>query len=273
MSSASRNVSRLLGLGAAFASAYYVTQYARRTPPLGKTRLIAHRGGPRYAPENTLLAFSNAIAVGADMLECDVHLTRDGEVVVIHDETLERTTNGTGWVMDLTLAELRSLEAGAGERIPTLKELVALARPAGVELLVELKSPHLYPGIEFKVLTELEDEGYLDQCVLQSFDWDSLRRLRQLKPSARLGALYDRWQLDVSWPPADAEYVCPMAEMLLINPGLARTAHAEGRGIFVWFGQWENEWLYRYLRAFGVDGIIADDPLALKKVLAEGALG
>jgi glycerophosphoryl diester phosphodiesterase len=269
MSSFSRNLTNMLGIAAGATAAYYAAQYVRRTAPVGGTRVIAHRGGPKYAPENTLAAFQHAIAVGATMLECDVHLTRDGEVVVIHDETLERTTNGEGWVMDKTLAELRALDAGNGERVPTLKELVELAKRTGAELLVEVKSPKLYPGIEFKVLTDLEDAGYLERCVLQSFDWDSLRRLRQLKPSARLGALYDQWQWEVSWPAADAEYVCPPAEMVLLNPGLVRTAHSEGRGVFVWFAQFENELLYRYLKAFGVDGLIADDPVAARQVVEE----
>lgn len=269
MSSTSRNLTNLLGIAAGAAAAYYAAQYARRTPPVGGTRVIAHRGGPKYAPENTLAAFQHASAVGATMLECDVHLTKDGEVVVIHDETLERTTNSAGWVMDKTLAELRTLDAGNGERVPTLKELIELAKRANTELLIELKSPKLYPGVEFKVLTELEDSGYLDRCVLQSFDWDSLRRLRQLKPSARLGALFDQWQWEVSWPAADAEYVCPPAEMVLLNPGLVRTAHGEGRQVFVWFAQTEHELTYRFLKAFGVDGLIVDDPVAARQVVEE----
>jgi glycerophosphoryl diester phosphodiesterase len=266
--STTRTLARLLGLGTALVAAYYATAYARRTPPVLKPRVIAHRGGPVYGPENTLAAFARAFAGGAPAVECDVHLTRDGEVIVIHDETLERTTNGAGWVMDKTLAELKELDAGNGERLPTLAELVALARPYNAELLIELKSPHLYPGLEFKVLTELEDLGYLDHCILQSFDWDCVRRLRQLKPSARLGALYDVSNLDVSWPPADAEFVCPPAENVLLNPGLVRTAHGEGRGVFVWFSRGEAPWLYRYLKAFGVDGLIADDPEAAREALS-----
>ncbi len=265
--STTRTLARLLGFGAALVAAYYATAYARRTPPLLPPRVIAHRGGPKEAPENTLAAFASAFARGVPMVECDVHLTRDGEVIIIHDETLERTTNGTGWVMDQTLAELKQWDAGNGERLPALAELVELARPSGAELLIELKSPHLYPGIEFKVLTELEDLGYLDRCVLQSFDWDCVRRLRQLKPSARLGALYEVGNLDVSWPPADAEFVCPPAENVLLNPNLVRTAHSEGRGVFVWFSRGEAPWLYRYLKVFGVDGLITDDPDAAREAL------
>lgn len=265
--SSSRRFTNLLGLTLGAASAYYLAQYAGRTAPLGRTRLIAHRGGPRYAPENTLAAFTHAIEVGADMLECDVHLSSDGEPVIIHDETLERTTNGAGWVKDRPLAELRQLDAGGGETIPSLREYIELGRAAGVELLIELKSPHLYPGVEARVLAELEDAGYLDHTVLQSFDWDCLRRLRQLKPAARLGALYDWGQWDVSWPAADAEYVCPMAEAVLLNPGLIRQAHQEGRGVFVWFGRVEHPLTYRFLQAFGADGVIADDPVALRQTL------
>lgn len=279
--STSRRLTQTLGLGAGLAAAYYLAHYANRTAPLGRTRVIAHRGGPRYAPENTLSAFAHAVEVGADMLECDVHLSADGEPVIIHDETLERTTTGRGWVKDHTLAELRRLEAGeplrgslqrnaprsAGDSIPTLLELIELAKASGVELLVELKSPHLYPGVEARVLDDLETAGYLEHSVLQSFDWDCLRRLRQLRPSARLGALYGWGQWDVGWPAADAEYVCPMAETVLVNPGLIRQAHREGRGVFVWFGRIESLWAYRFLNAFGADGLIADDPVTARQVL------
>lgn len=256
-----------LGLAAAGTAAYYLTQYALRTPALERRRVIAHRGGARYAPENTLAAFAHGAAAGAEMLECDVQLTADGQVVVIHDETLERTTNGYGDVGTRTLAELRELDAGNGERIPTLQELIDLAREADVELLVELKSPARYPGLEEHVLSLLEGSSYLDRTVLQSFDWDSLRRVRQLSPLARLGALYDVGALDVSWPPADAEYVCPPAEMVLVNPGLVRQAHNEGRGVFVWMNAVESPLTYRFLASFGVDGLIVDDPIAARRAI------
>lgn len=262
-----RRLTQLAGLGLAAASAYYLTQFARRTRPLGSTRLIAHRGGPRYGPENTLAAFAHAVEVGADMLECDVQLSADGEPVIIHDETLERTTDGAGPVKDKTLAELRRLNAGGSERLPTLREFIELGKGAGVELLIELKSPHLYPGLEAKVVAALEESGYVEMSVVQSFDWDSLRRTRQLKPSLRLGALYDWGQWDLRAPAADAEYVCPPAEAVLLNPGLVRQAHAEGRGVFVWLNQVEHPLTYRWLLAFGVDGIIADDPVALRQEL------
>lgn len=267
MARRSSPLSTLFGVAVAGAAAYYITQYALRTPALERKRVIAHRGGPRYAPENTLAAFAHGAAAGADMLECDVQMTDDGELIVLHDETLERTTNGFGPVATRLLGELRELDAGNGERIPTLHELIDLAKEAEVELLIELKSPSKYPGIEEKVIALLEDSGYLERTILQSFDWDSLRRLRQIKPTARLGALFELGTLDVSWPPADAEYVCVPAEMVLLNPGIIRTAHNEGRAVFAWFSGSETPLVYRYLNAFGVDGLIVDDPIAARRIL------
>jgi glycerophosphoryl diester phosphodiesterase len=267
MASTSRGWLNFIGISVGAVATYYIAQYARRTQPLDSIRVIAHRGGPRYAPENTLAAFAHAAEAGADMLECDVHMTKDGELIIIHDETLERTTNGSGLVADHTLEELRRLDAGGGEHLPTLREYIELGKATGVELLIELKSPHLYPGIEARVVQALDDAHYLHRSVLQSFDFASLRRLRQLNPAVRLGALYGEGQLDVSWPPADAEFVCPMAEMVLINPGMVRTAHLEGRQMFVWFGYLEGPWMYRFLQTFGVDGVIADDPVTLRELL------
>src|SRR3972149_10581261 len=123
------------------------------------TLLAAHRGGAQIGPENSLLAFRNAIALGADFLEFDVHRSKDGEVVVIHDPALERTTTGAGAVSDRTLAELRTLRLkgkggkGTEEVIPTLNEVVGLAAPTPVRFLLEIKVDARggrYPGFEEK---------------------------------------------------------------------------------------------------------------------------
>lgn len=269
----SHTLRNALGFTAAATAAYYLVHYLRRTPPLGQVEIIGHRGAPRYAPENTLPSFENAIALGADRLECDVHLTYDGEPVVIHDETLERTTNGAGRVGDFTLAELRKLNAGAGAVIPTLGDYIAIGQQHNVGLLIELKSPHLYPGVEERVLADLEAANYLHRTILQSFDFDSLRRLRQLRPTAKLGALYGL-SLDTTWPPADADFVCPPAELVALNPGLVRTAHQQGRGVFCWFNTPASDTvlLHRFLLAFGVDGLITDDPQVACQALRRPAL-
>ena len=129
------------------------------------TKIYGHRGAKGMYPENTLLSFKKAIDQGVDGLELDVHLTKDGEVVVIHDETLDRTTSGTGWIKDLTLAEIKQVSAGSKfshfpyyqaewdkEQVPTLKEVLELLEPYPIELNIELKTNEVvYEKIEEKV--------------------------------------------------------------------------------------------------------------------------
>jgi len=242
---------------------YYGVQAVLRTPPLVSPQRIAHRGGLAYAPENTLAAFQNAIDQGVDWLEFDVQMTKDGALVVIHDETVDRTTNGRGAVRDLTLEQIRSLDAGQGQKVPTFREVVDLAKSHGTKILPETKSAHLYPGVEEKMLRELGQAAYLDHTVIQSFETASLETLHRLESKAQLCALYGLWALDLGSPAGDARYVCPMAEMVLLNPGMVRQAHSEGRQVFVYFGVMENAFGRSAMRFFGVDGMIVNDPMAL----------
>lgn len=245
--------------------AYYGVHVLLRTPALTGLQIIAHRGGPTDAPENTLAAFRNAITLGADWLEFDVQMTKDGALVVIHDETVDRTTNGTGAVRDLTLKQIRSFDAGQGEKVPTFEEVLQLAKTNRVKILPETKSAELYPGIEEILLRALEQANYLDQTVIQSFNADSLEKLHRLNPQAKLCSLYGLWKLSISSPPGDAQYVCPMAEMVLLNPGMIRQAHQEGRQVFIWFEVLENPFGLSFMRFFGADGLIVDDPASVKR--------
>lgn len=258
----------VLGVIIALPVLYYGAQILLRTAPLGDFKVIGHRGGRAYAPENTLAAFRRAIQMGSVWLEFDVQMTRDGELVVIHDDTVDRTTNGTGRVADLTLEQIRGLDAGNGEKVPTFQEVLDLAKSAGADIFPETKSAHLYPGIEAKLLAALEQADYLDHTVIQSFEPDSLDKLRQLNPQARLCALTGLWQLSDSNPAGNAESVCPMGEMVVLNPYMIRQAHAEGRQTVVWFGALQYPFLYRLVEFFGADGIIADDPAAVQQTLA-----
>ena len=242
---------------------YYGAQVLLRTPPLTPLQHIAHRGGPKYAPENTLAAFRNSIAQGADWLELDVQMTKDGALVVMHDETVDRTTDGAGAVRDLTLEQIRAFDAGQGEKAPTFEEVVALAKAGGIKILAEAKSPHLYPRLEEKMLQTLEEANYLDQTILQSFEADSVDKFHRINRQAKLCALYGLWQFSVSAPPGNAQYVCPMAEMVLLNPLMIRQAHMEGRQVFIWFGIMENPFTLSLMRFFGADGLIVNDPMAL----------
>jgi glycerophosphoryl diester phosphodiesterase len=163
------------------------------------TLLAAHRGGSLLWPENSLLAFRNAIALGADFIEFDVHLSKDGEVVVIHDPTLERTTMGTGPVKDRTVAELKALRlkdrtgAVTGETVPTLDEVVAVAAQGKRRMLLEIKvdaTRARYPGIEEKALAILDRHGMAGSTVVMSFDAPTWRRVRELRPDIATCALY-----------------------------------------------------------------------------------
>lgn len=149
-----------------------------------KVAVIAHRGASGLAPENTLAAVKKALQTEADFIEIDVHESKDGEVVVIHDATVDRTTNGTGAVADLTLAELKKLDAGvkhdsafAGERIPTLAQVLKAIK-GRKKLLVELKKgKEYYPSLEKKTLQLIREYQAEDWCVLQSFHDPILERI------------------------------------------------------------------------------------------------
>ena len=133
---------------------YNGAQVMLRTPPVTPLQNIAHRGGTKLAPENTLASFRNGIAQGVDYLEFDVQMTKDGVLVVIHDETVDRTTNGTGAVRDLTLEQIRALDAGQGEKVPTFEEVVALAKVSGFKIMPETKSAHLISKGYFHYLSD-----------------------------------------------------------------------------------------------------------------------
>lgn len=162
------------------------------------TKILAHRGASGYAPENTMSAFKKAIEMGADGIELDVHLSKDGHLVVIHDEMLDRTTNGKGMVMNLTLEELKQLDAGSwfsdefkGEKIPTLEEVLKLIHNTSMILNVEIKAGYrLYKDIEEKTLSMLEKYNMLNSCIISSFDHYSLVRVRELNKQVKTGMLY-----------------------------------------------------------------------------------
>lgn len=237
-----------------------------------KPFVIAHRGAHQgksgHLPENTLAAFRQAIEIGADWLELDVHMTKDGELVVIHDETVDRTTNGHGWVKDLTLEQIRSLDAGQGERVPTFAEVLELAKAADIGLLPEIKSAHLYPGIEFELLQAIVEADYVDKTAIQSFEPHVLEAVHALNPAIQVCPLYGMGHLSLQGPqPGKATIVCPMAEMVLLNPWMLRQAHAENRQVFVWFGVIDHPLVIRLLLALGADGLMVDDPQTLIEIL------
>lgn len=233
--------------------------------------LIAHRGGSLEAPENTLAAFRHAIEIGMRYVELDVQMSRDGELMVIHDETLDRTTNGHGPVGDYTFEELRKLDAGshfrpqfAGETIPTLREVMELCVDAGVGVVIEIKSPHLYVGMEEKVaalLAEMYTSGAENiWCI--SFDHGAIRKLRTLDAALPLGYLYEWHEQTFVHPDETVQAYCPYFRTALAHPEQIKEAHALGKLVFVYTVDDEAD--MRQVAAAGIDGMVSDRPTLLK---------
>lgn len=239
---------------------------------------IAHRGASGYYPENTLIAFQQAVKMGADMIELDVHLTKDGEVVVIHDEMLERTTNRKGYVRDYTLSELKKLDAGswyksefAGERIPTLEEVLQNLK-GKVQFNIEIKNgPVYYRGIEEKILTLLSKHDLKDQVVISSFDHRCLKKIREMKPDLATGSLVKLGVLYVARllrPEKIAQSVGATGLHLnksYVTPDLVRRARQHGLRVLVWTVNEPAQ--MSYFIKMGVDGIVTNFPDRLKNEL------
>lgn len=161
-------------------------------------KIIAHRGFSSRAPENTMSAFEIALEFGVDGLELDVQLSKDGELVVCHDELLDRTTNGSGLLKDYTLEELKELDAGGwyskeygGEKIPTLREVLDLVKGKDLLLNIELKSGVIsYPGIEEKTVSLVKEYGLVDNTIISSFNHYSLVEIKKVMPEMAIGILY-----------------------------------------------------------------------------------
>jgi glycerophosphoryl diester phosphodiesterase len=236
----------------------------------GRPAIAAHRGGARLWPENSITAFRGALGLGVDLVELDVHQTRDGEVVVVHDPTLERTTTGHGAVRDLTWAELSAvaIRGTTDERLPRLADVLALLRPTSVGLLLEIKTGpggERYPGIEERVLALVQAVGLADRTLIMAFDWAILERLRTLSPSVRLtGLLSQRGAERGGGVAALAPRLRALGandlgiERTLLTPAVVRAAHDAGLSIGVWTVN-EPEELSRALAA-GVDYVTTDQP-------------
>ncbi|MCC2672218.1 MAG: glpQ [Armatimonadetes bacterium] len=232
-------------------------------PPLPAAKEIyvgAHRGAMGYAPENTLQAFEIAIAQGTYRIELDVRRTRDGEIVVMHDATVDRTTNGTGAVAELDLAAVRRLCAGGDQPVPTLSEVLRCAR-GRCKLLVEIKPP----GIADVVVEVIRREGMLPDCTISAFDEPTLLRVKELEPELATAYFQIRPQ-----PFSAREVVDRLGVGMLIGwrPAIDRElladAHAAGLHVRCGFGDQmsyeETEALFRELVDLGTDEISCGRP-------------
>lgn len=231
--------------------------------------VIAHRGASSAAPENTLVAQEAARRANADWIENDVQPSRDGVPFVLHDTTVDRTTDGAGRIRDLTAAQLKALDAGswfapsyAGERLPTLAEQLADLRTRGGNLLLEIKGAHTRDEVA-RIVEVIRAERMVGRVFIQSFEVDALRHTRELAPELPLGLL--RSSLDAD-PVAIARELGltaynPSGTALLTRPDVVRALHDAGVAVLVWTIDSANQW--QALEEADVDGIITNRPAEL----------
>lgn len=233
----------------------------------------AHRGASGKYPENTILAFTKAAQMGADGVELDVQLTRDGRLVVIHDEIVDRTTNGTGFVRDFTFDQLRELNASKTHpecgtcQIPTLMEVFDALRDTGLTINIELKTGiFFYPGIEEMTVKQVKEAGYEDRVIYSSFNHYSILKIQELDPKAKTAFLYSDGLLDA--PAYGHEHHVTALHPALYNiqfPGFMEECKKYGLEVNVWTVN-EDEHI-RYAAKQGVHAIIGNYPDRIAMVL------
>ncbi|WP_251152494.1 glycerophosphodiester phosphodiesterase family protein [Cellulosimicrobium sp. Marseille-Q4280] len=248
----------------------------------GRPAVVAHRGSSSVAPQNTLAAFESAWRAGADAIELDVHLTADRRVVVLHDDTVDETTDGTGRVADLTLDALRGLDAGAsfsrayaGQRVPTFEDVTRLvAERPGIDLLVELKG--IWSADDARLVAkEVDAAGLAGRVVVQSFWPPTVAALRDAAPHLARGlllALRPDSTDELVQVCADLGVAACNPELALLRrePDLVDVLHDAGLRVLVWTADEPGEWLDLLRR--GVDGVVTDRPDRLAGWL-DGRLG
>ncbi len=222
-----------------------------------KLLCFAHRGASGHEPENTLSAVEKALSLGADWIEVDVYAV-EGELIVIHDERLERTTNGSGRVTDKTFAYLRSLDAGMGQRIPTLREVFeCVDRRTGIN--IELKGPDTAEPVVSLIEEYVKYRQWnYNQFIVSSFNRRQLAKVGRIDLCIRLGILISRTRSPYKHFARRHSAYSLHARMNLVNAGFVRRAHGCGLKLFVYTVN-EPEGIER-LEALGVDGIFTDFP-------------
>lgn len=224
--------------------------------------IIAHRGASAYEPENTLRAFARAIEQSAQMIELDLHATRDGEVVVIHDFTLDHTTNLTGRISERTLAEIKLADAGKGERVPTLDETLDLTL-GKVRLYLEIKDPRAAA----ETLRIIRARRCQNEVMLASFDLALMQQLGEQVRDVELGVILGndtynpvvRWREAFPWRALrHINYQTLCMQVSLCYGYLARQVKASGKKLYVWTADEDAQ--FASMIARGVDGIVTNRP-------------
>ena len=221
-------------------------------------KIIAHRGARASEPENTVRAMNKAFECGADAVEVDLRFTCDHKLVVIHDDTLERTTNGTGKVSDMTIEQLRALDAGKGERIPELSEALSVAKRYSRPLVIELKEE----GMEWQVLEEVTEVGLGDKVIISSFIHTSLRNLKEKAPEIKTGVIIASVPVNPVRLVQDAKADVIFAKYSRITREFIDDCVGyEGIEVYLWTVNTIDD--LNNAISYGVDGVVTDNPCEL----------
>lgn len=241
---------------------------------LKQPQIIAHRGGREWAPENTLAAFKKSIDLKVDGIELDIHRCKSGELVVIHDDDLNRTTNGGGYVKDATLDELRRLSAGAwynqefaSERIPTMKEVLDFVN-GDLIINIEIKNtPMNYVGIDDELIELLKPYKHRDKIIVSSFDHKIIQSFHKKEPEIPVAVLAAARFVDLGdyCKKVGATYFHPAFDCS--TEDAIREAHDAKLHVNSWTINAPRDW--KTSLKWQIDGIVTDDPAGLKKFLAE----
>lgn len=232
----------------------------------GRALVFAHRGASAERPENTRAAFALAVAHGADAIETDLHQSRDGAVVLLHDAGLERL-GGRGVVGEATFAELRALDAGDGEPVPELGEVLdAFGGEVAFNLELKRGPRDFYPGLEARTLRAVEARGLLAETLFSCFYDSELERIRERAATARIGLLVSPrfpYRVFERARTLGAEAIHP--ELSLVDRALVEEAHAAGLAVHPYTADEEGE--LRRLLALGVDGVFTNRPARLRRLV------
>ena len=237
------------------------------------SKIFAHRGCSGTYPENTMLAFQKAVELGVDGIEFDVHLTKDNRLVIIHDENIERTSNGKGWVRDMTLDELRQYDYSAGfagvygfNPIPTLREYFDLVKDTPIISNIELKTGVFeYPTIERRVIEVIREYHLEDRVILSSFNHYTILRCKALAPDLKCGFLTEDWIIDCGKYTASHGVECCHPNKYNLVPEFVKEMHDAGREINTYTVNEDEDTLR--LSALGVDALIGNYPERMIELL------
>lgn len=213
-------------------------------------QIIAHRGASFYEPENTLRAIKRAIEMKADFVEVDVRISKDKELVIMHDADISRTTNGNGLVKDKTLRKLKKFDAGLGEKIPTLEEVIGLVKNK-VGLVIEIKEP----GTEEEIVEKIQQNN-LENVILTSFYHESVKKASKLNSNLNTGIIFVGQPVNVDKLASDANARIIFPSYRYMNNEMVKQAKEHGITVYPW--AIDDIEIFEKFTEMGVDGIVTN---------------